>query len=365
MTTARGNAPDRTMEAPSQRPAALEVRLARPQDAGLQDELARACPEASFFHQTAWSRAIADVYGHRPVEFLAFEAGRLVGALPLMRCRSLRGVPSLISMPYAVYGGPIGANAATRDALVRAAMEHADGARVGRLELRCEQAPGVELVPHELYSTFVKDLPAAPEEVLAGMPKKARAEARKARSRHALELQEGEHFLADLHRLFHRNKHALGSPGLPRSWFERLQAGFGSDVRLHAVVHAGEPVMVVMSFVWRDTLMAYYAGSTEGADRTLSASNFMYLALQEWAVEQGLRRFDFGRSRSDSGAFQFKRHQGFEPRLLPYRVHLVRDDAPPSFTPSNPKTRRLRETWTRLPPWLTTRLSDRLARFLP
>ena len=32
-----------------------------------------------------------------------------------------------------------------------------------------------------------------------------------------------------------------------------------------------------------------------GADRKLSASNFMYMALREWAVEKGFRRFDFGR----------------------------------------------------------------------
>ena len=66
-----------------------------------------------------------------------------------------------------------------------------------------------------------------------------------------------------------------------------------------------------------------------------------------------------------SGAFQFKKHQGFEPRPLNYRYHLVRNSGIPDFTPSNPKTRIFRSAWTHLPTWAVRMLSDRLARFLP
>jgi predicted N-acyltransferase len=211
----------------------------------------------------------------------------------------------------------------------------------------------------------VRELPSAPEKVLEQMPKKARAEARKARDKHGLRLREGTWYLDDLVRLFHRNKRALGSPALPRAFFAALAQELAPDVTVHAVHHGGAPVAAVMSFLWRDTLLAYYAGSAEGADRELSASNFMYMALQEWAVERGLRRFDFGRSRKDAGAFQFKRHQGFEPRDLPYRVQLVTDLELPSFNPSNPRTRWMQETWRRLPLWATERLSGALARYLP
>ena len=106
------------------------------------------------------------------------------------------------------------------------------------------------------------------------------------------------------------------------------------------------------------------AGTRTGADRAVSASNFMYMALQEWAVERGFRVFDFCRSRADSGAFQFKKHQGFEPVPLHYRYALVRDKDTPSFTPSNPKTRVLRSAWSHLPLWLARRLSATLARFI-
>jgi predicted N-acyltransferase len=197
------------------------------------------------------------------------------------------------------------------------------------------------------------------------MPKKARAEARKARDKHGLGLVEGIWYLEDLYQFFHLDKRALGSPGFPYALFHGLRKEFGEAVRVH-LVHAGrQPLMAIMSFVWRDTLMAYYAGAAPGANRDYSVSNYAYMALQEWAVARGLKRFDFGRSRKDSGAFDFKRHQGFEPVDLQYRYHLVRDRRPPSLTPSNPRMRLPREIWSRLPLGVTRRLSNLLAKYLP
>jgi predicted N-acyltransferase len=198
------------------------------------------------------------------------------------------------------------------------------------------------------------------------MPKKARAEVRKARDRHELELSEGRWYVDDLYRLFFKNKQSLGSPGLPSRFFYALLEEFHKDVRVHLVRQGREPKAAVMSFLDYEhgTLTAYYSGTEAGADRSLSASNFMYLGLQEWAVEQGFKTFDFGRSRRDAGAFHFKRHQGFEPTPLHYRYHLVQDRRTPSFTPSNPRTRVLRQTWSRIPAWCARRLTDRLATYL-
>lgn len=350
----------------SQAPPSLEVRVAGADDASARDAFVRAHGAASFFHQSAWSRVVAEVFGHAPCDLLARRGERVAGVLPLSSCRSPFGAEALISVPYAVYGGPVAEDEATAQALVRAAMAEAERRRARRLELRCEVAPDVPgLVPHELYATFVRELPETPQAVLAGMPKKSRAEARKARDKHGLTLTEGDWYLGDLYRLFHQNKRALGSPGLPRAFFSGLKRAFGSNVRVHVVHHQRQPVCAVMSFLWRDTCVAYYSGTLPGADRELSASNFMYMALQEWCVREGLAVFDFGRSRRDSGAFHFKEHQGFEARVLPYRLHLVRDSAAPSFTPSNPRTARLRETWSQLPPWACERLSGWIAPYLP
>ena len=283
----------------------------------------------------------------------------------MMACRGLRGRTHLISIPYAVYGGALGSDPEVRLALFREAERSALAAEVGYLELRCAEDPGLDLPASSLYSTFRRELPDEPEQVMALTPKKARAEARKARERHGLELDLGPWFAPDLARLFHRNKHSLGSPGLPDAFFAALQEEFPGQVTVHLVRRGNEPLAAVMSFLFEDVVLAYYSGTERDADRRYSASNFMYVALQEWCVEQGYRHFDFGRSRKDSGAFSFKVHQGFEPTDLHYRYRLVRSGAPPSLNPSNPRTRILTGTWRRLPLWLTRRLSVAASRYLP
>ncbi len=344
---------------------ALVLRAGLASEDARRDAYVRAHARGTFFHLSGWRRVVERVHGHDALDLLAWRGEQLAGVLPLMLCHGPFGARKLISMPYATYGGPIGDEPAVEHALVARAGELGRELSAGYIELRCVDDPGLELVPSALYATFVRELPAEPAGVLASMPKKARAEARKARDKHRLELSSGHWYLDDLQRMFLLNKHELGSPGLPAAHFRAILKQFEREVSVHLVRQAGVPLSAVMSFAHGDTLIAYYAGIQPGADRAFSASNFMYMALQEWAVERGFKRFDFCRSRIGSGAFDFKRHQGFEPRPLNYRYLLVRDRHPPTFTPSNPRTAVLRNAWSHLPLWLARALSDRLARYLP
>ena len=343
----------------------LELRAGTAADDDARDAFVRAERGASFFHLSCWRRAVEKVMRHRGRDLLAFRHDEVVGVLPLMECRGLRGGRSLISMPYAVYGGPLAADDRVRSALIEAGAALAVDRRAGRLELRLREDLGLDWPASSLYATFEKALPTEVDQVLASMPKKARAEARKARANHGLELDEGGWYLPDLVNLFHRNKRSLGSPGLPASFFQALLDEYPEQVFIHLVRRGSAPLAAAMSFVFEGTLCAYYSGTADGADREFSASNFMYLGLQEWCVERGLKRFDFGRSRKGSGAFDFKRRQGFEPADLHYRYLLVKDKRLPSLNPSNPKTKLLRDAWQRLPAGLARRLSTPASRYLP
>ena len=304
----------------------LVIRPSVEGDDAARDAFVRECDRATFFHLAGWRRAVEGVFGHQGRDLLAWRDGQVVGVLPLMACRGMRGRKSLISVPYSVYGGPVG------------------------------ELPGS--VPCDLYATFVRELPGTVDEVLSGMPKKARADARKARKDYGLELAAGNWYLPDLVRLFQHNKRSLGTPALPLAWFERLVHELPGQVEVHVVMRESVPLAAC------DQVLAYYSGTGPDVDRQFKASAFLYLSLQEWCVEQGYRVFDFGRSRKDSGAFDFKRRQGFEPRDLPYRFRLVHDKGLPSLTPSNPKTRFLTNTWQRLPEGLARGMGGYLSRYL-
>lgn len=345
--------------------AKVDVRNFEPGHDALRDAFVRACPAGTFFHLSGWRRAVERVFGHEPRDLIAWRGAEIVGVLPLFLCRTPFGRAHLISTPYGVYGGPAALDPAVVKALVDAASSMARDERVGRLELRCLRDIGLDLVPSNLYATFIQPLPDRSEDVMTFMPKRARAEVRKAIEKHGLVMNQGDWYLDDLFEMFHDSKRSLGSPGLPKAWFRTLQEELGDGVVVHLARTPGMPVAATMSFLFGDTIYFYYVGTIADANRNFNATNYLVTRLQEWAVERGLKHFDLGRSRVDSGPYEFKKHQGFEPTPLHYRYLLVKSRELPSFNPSNPKTERLRETWSRLPAWISKPLSAELMRYLP
>lgn len=331
-----------------------------------RDRFVRAHARGTVFHLSGWRRAVERAFGHLPRDQFASEGGRVVGVLPLARCRKLLGGADLVSVPYGVYGGPLGETPEIERALIARAVALGEREKVGRVELRCVRDPGVpDLAVSPLYATFVRDLPDTVEAVMTRMPKRARAEVRKAIEKHGLVMEEGNRFVPDLARLFGESKQRLGSPGLPLAWFEALAEELGPACVCHAAVRGEEVVAATMSFVFGDSICFYYIGTTAEANRTFNATNFLTTRLQEWGVSKGLRRFDLSRSRVGTGAYSFKENQGFEPTPLAYRYALIGSQGLPALTPSNPRTKALQATWSKLPQWMARGLSRRLSRYLP
>ncbi|MFO1052085.1 MAG: FemAB family XrtA/PEP-CTERM system-associated protein [Planctomycetota bacterium] len=343
----------------------LRVRELLPGEDARWDSFVRDHPQGSFFHLTGWRRVVEETF-HHASHYLVCERGRAwCGVLPAFYVRSPFIGRQLVSIPYAVYGGLLVHEDQFIQPLLDAAAQYGRRQGAGYLELRHLEERAGERKPYELYVTFRKELPQKVEDVLAGIPKKARAEVRRARDKFQLTCttsDEVEVFYA----LFAEEKRRLGTPSLPLRWFRNLKEEFGNSVVLHVVREPdGTPLCAVMSFLFKDTVYSYYSGSSADS-RGKGVSDFVYCQIMEWAVAQGLRRFDFGRSRRETGAAKFKENMGFEPEPLRYDFLLLRDDAKlPDFHPSNPKLEGPRRLWSKLPRGITTRVGGRLSRYLP
>ena len=67
------------------------------------------------------------------------------------------------------------------------------------------------------------------------------------------------------------------------------------------------------------------------------------------SAEQGYRLFDFGRSKSGTGPYSFKKNFGFKAQALPYEYYLVTANEVPDVNPLNPKYRMMINVWSKLP----------------
>ena len=141
----------------------------------------------------------------------------------------------------------------------------------------------------------------------------------------------------------------LGSPVFPKRYFRALLEAFPEESDITTVLHEGQPVASVLSFHFKQEVLPYYGGGTREA-RGLAAADVMYWeVMRRAAQDRGATRFDFGRSKADTGAFAFKKNWGFEPEQLHYCYRLAAGAKVPDNNPNNPKYRYFISAWKRLP----------------
>ncbi|MGC1271377.1 MAG: GNAT family N-acetyltransferase, partial [Croceibacterium sp.] len=98
--------------------------------------------------------------------------------------------------------------------------------------------------------------------------------------------------------------------------------------------------------------------------RALRANDRMYYELMCHARRRGCDRFDFGRSKTGSGAFHFKRNWGFEPQPLAYASWTAPGAERRDADPTSAKHSARIALWKQLPLPVANLLGPLIARGL-
>ena len=323
-------------------------------------------PEGTLFHLSKWKSVVEKSFGHRSFYFGAVEKDRsqekVIGVMPLFSIKSLLFGHYLVSAPFAEIGGIVADTSETADGLLQRAIETAEALKCDYLELR-NRDPIADLPVKPLYVNFKREIYPDLEDNLKAIPRKARRMVRQGEKKGLLS-ETGHHLLPAFYSLLANNYHRLGTPVFSRRLFENFIDVFGDQSQILIVrKEGGQPVAGVLSFFYKDQVLPYYAGS-DFQFRSLAPNDFMYWELLRYAWERGCKVFDYGRSKIDTGSYDFKRHWGFEPTPLAYQYHLVAAEEAPNLSPANPKYRKKIEMWRRLPFFITKILGPPIARYL-
>ncbi len=316
------------------------------------DTFVRAHPDATPFHLPAWSRAVERGCGQRARFLVGERAGEIVGLLPLTEVRSPLFGKSLVSAGFAVDGGVLGEGVEPLAAAAKALGYPS-------IELRGGAAPVGWTVDTHTNLGFARPLAADDEAELLAIPRKQRAEVRKALA-NDLEVVTGSLGLAaEHHRIYAESVRNLGTPVFPGRMFREVLATMDADIL--TVRHRGKAVASVLSLYFNGTVYPYWGGGTAAA-RGLRANDRMYFALMGHARARGCTRFDFGRSKAGSGPAAFKKNWGFEGVPLAY----ARWSTGPlrEVNPHNPKYALMVRAWKKLPLPVAMRLGPWISRGL-
>ena len=316
------------------------------------------------FHRPTWLRAVERGTGQQALGLVAEKAGRITGWLPLTLVHSPFFGRALVSSGFAVGGGVLAESERTALALCCQTEELAGRLSCQTVELRGGALPEDWDIITSSHCGFTADLVADEEAQLLAIPRKQRAEIRKGlKLKLTVETGRSEADRAAHNAVYAQSVRNLGTPVFPRSLFGAVLDAFGEDADILTIRQDGVPVASVLSLYHGGAVMPYWGGGTAAA-RQLRANEVMYFELMLHARRRGCTRFDFGRSKTGSGPYHYKKNWGFDPQPLTYASWTEAGTNKRNIDPTSDSYSAGIALWKRLPLPIANRLGPLIARGL-
>jgi FemAB-related protein (PEP-CTERM system-associated) len=319
---------------------------------------------ASLFQRPAWLAAVAAGTGQRALGLVTERLGTLTGWLPLTEVRSALFGKVLVSSGFAVGGGIVAASETAAATLAEAAQAHVVRGGFAAIELRGGPIPAGWETYSDRHCGFERALAANDEAELAAIPRKARAEVRKGLALgHRITIGRGAEDRAAHYACYSHSVRNLGTPVFPRRLFAAMLEAFPAHSDILTVWEGETPLASVLSFYHDGAVMPYWGGGMFAA-RAARANEAMYYELMRHARRQGCTRFDFGRSKTSSGPYSFKKNWGFDPVPLTYATWAAPGRAARNIDPTDAGYSRQIALWKKLPVPIANAVGPWIARGL-
>jgi FemAB-related protein (PEP-CTERM system-associated) len=353
------------MNAPA--PLALTVRAADlrdPAECARLDGFVAEHPDGGHFHRPQWSRTVERGCGQRAHYLVAERGGALVGCLPLIEVRSPLFGNAFVASGFATGGGILADSDEVARALGEAGWALTWRHGCNSLELRGGPLPEGWTRQEGTYANFDRDLPGDGETLFASLPRRQRAEIRRAQRFELKTSVSSDRAHRNAHyRVLSESYHNLGTPVFSQRLFEAALDEYGADADILLVEKDGRPLAALLSLYFKGICQPFWGGGTAEA-REWSANDLAYFELMRRAIERGCTRADFGRSKIGTGAWQRKRIWRFDETPLVYGVRTAFGAAPRQINPSSPRYSLQVAAWQKLPLGLASRLGPFIARGL-
>ena len=353
-----------------------KIRLYESRDRAPWNEYVHGHPQGTMFHLTTWKELVEKSFGHKSFYLIAETESRgsasepsnhdsrISGIFPMFAVKSLLFGQSMVSLPFATFGGILAENDEISDALLKRGIELTQGQKLDYLEIRNDSKALPDLPVKDLYYSFKKEIFPDNEKNLMDIPRKTRRMVRVGMKNELVAKFGGKELLDTFYGLFAMSYRSLGTPVFSKKYLGRILEIFGDNCSVLVIFKDDCPLSGVISFYYKNQVVPYYSGAHPDS-RKFAANDFIYWALMSDSAEKGFSVFDFGRSKKNTGPFHFKRHWGFEPDPLKYQYYLNNLEEIPDISPANPKYRKKIELWRKLPLWATKIIGPQIVKNIP
>jgi len=287
------------------------------------------------------------------------EGRPLRGVLPIFHVKSRFFGHHVISIPFMNYGGPVG-DAPARQALAAWALQDGKTAGADSVVLRTRTAvPG--------------DFPQASSKVTVVLPLGGDADVMWQKSfdakfrnkikrpqRDGMVTRFGPEHLDGYYEVFAANMRDLGTPVLPRRFFQRILEQFPGMALLGVTYWNERPVAGGFGFIWRDEFEMTWSSSLKEL-RASKPNMLLYWDYMRELIGRGVRQFNFGRSTPGTGPHDFKLSWGGVDEALPWIQWPTQSAA----AGTGGVAQLASAVWRHLPVRMTRAMGPMVARQLP
>lgn len=283
---------------------------------------------ATSAHQFGWKQIIADSFDHECHYLVAIDdCGQWQGVLPLVHMRSMLFGNSLVSVPFANYGGIVCTGELPKQMLLAEAERLRISTGALNVELR-NLSNVVDSLPTRQHKvSMVLELAPDLEMQWKRFDPKLRNQIRKAEKSGLRWVVGQSELLEGFYDVFARNMRDLGTPVHSKEFFRNFLSVFSENSRILAIYHDDRVIAAGIGTWFRDTFEVPWASSISEFKR-FCPNNLLYWTAIRTAIEGGHALLDFGRSTPNEGTYNFKKQWGALPRQLNWQ-YLVGENALP------------------------------------
>lgn len=329
------------------------------------DEFVINHPEGRIYQLTKWNEIVCNTFNHSNKYLQLNNSGNINAILPLTEFNSFIFGRYSISLPFINYGGLL----ATEDRYIYEISDYLNSYRKNSnfnfVELRMDKPLETSLTVRKHKVTFLFELPDNPDDLWNSFKAKLRSQIRRPLKEDMVAASGNLELLDDFYRIFSINMRDLGTPALPKKFFENILMTFPENSKI-VCVYTNSKLAAAASFLiyFKDACEIPWASSLSKYNM-FSPNMLLYWESLKFAIEQNLKVFDFGRCSPDGGTYRFKKQWGAEEKQLYWYYQLPEHNELPELNPRNPKYDLAIKIWKKAPLFLTNYLGPKIIKNIP
>ncbi len=299
----------------------MNIRLYKNTDKQAWDDYAYKHPDAYHAHLSGWKNVIEKTYNKKSYYLLAEDNEEIVGILPLFHIKSLLFGNQLVSMPYLTYGGVISDSDEIANSLINKALEISKDLKTDYIELRQVRSLNENFYEREKTQVITSkvsmrlELPKNSEELFKSFKAKLRSQIRRPQKEGMTFTIGGSELIKDFYKVFAVNMRDLGSPVHSKDLFINIFEYFKKSIKLGVIYFNGIPVASGLISLFKDFVEIPWASSIRKYNR-YSPNMLLYWSFLDYAINNGFKYFDYGRSTPGEGTYRFKQQWGCQEENL-------------------------------------------------